>query len=160
MDPRDHPLRAILIDNARAYYDEFNLDGLRYDEVTVIHKNRGDGFCRDVTATLRYHKPGAIQIAEYWDWDRARPVEPGGLGFDAAVDDRLRVAVRSALAQAAAGREAAVNLDPVRDALRPAPGFPAVIDSSIARAHQHAAGAKKRSAARRSAARVAVSAPT
>jgi 1,4-alpha-glucan branching enzyme len=117
-------VRGFLIDNARAYYDHFHLDGLRYDEVTVTHWNGGDRFCRDITSTLGFHNRGAIQIAEYWDWDRAKPVEPGGLGFDAALDDRLRKEVRSVLAQVAVGKDAPVNLDPVRDALRPAPGFP------------------------------------
>jgi 1,4-alpha-glucan branching enzyme len=125
-------VRGFLIDNARTYYAEFHLDGLRYDEVTVINDNGGDRFCRDITNTLRFHKPTAIQIAEYWkEGDRARPVQPGGLGFDAAVDDRLRKAVRSALAEASVGRDAAVNLDPVRDALRPAPGFPAAWRSVV-----------------------------
>jgi 1,4-alpha-glucan branching enzyme len=117
-------VRGFLIDNARAYYDYFHLDGLRYDEVTVTHWNGGDRFCRDITSTLGFHNRGAIQIAEYWDWDRAKPVEPGGLGFDATLDDRLRKEVRSVLAQVAVGKDAPVNLDPVRDALRPAPGFP------------------------------------
>lgn len=120
-------VRQFLIDNARMFLDEFHVDGFRYDEVSVIRDNGGDPFCRDLTATLRYHKPGAIHIAEYWNWDRATPVLPlpGGLGFDAALSDGLRQAIRGAIGAAAAGRSAFVNLDSVRDALRRPAAFPA-----------------------------------
>ena len=119
-------VRQFLIDNARLLLDEYHADGFRYDEVTVIHHHGGDGFCRDLTATLHYHKPEAIHIAEYWDWDRATPVlsAPEGLGFDAAVHDGLRGAVRGAIGAAANGTDAYVNLDPVRDALHRPQGFP------------------------------------
>ena len=84
-----------------------------------MHHHGGDRFCRDLTGTLRYAKPQAIQIAEYWDWDRAFAVvrPPEGLGFDAALGDRLRDAVRGVLAEASAGAGASVHLDRVRDAL-------------------------------------------
>jgi 1,4-alpha-glucan branching enzyme len=118
-------VRAFLIDNAKMYFDVFHFDGLRYDEVTVIHRYGGDRFCRDITDTLRYHKPAAIQIAEYWDWDAANPVEEGGLGFDASWDDRLRNALRGAIGAAAGGSSAYVDLNSVRDALGRASGFPA-----------------------------------
>jgi 1,4-alpha-glucan branching enzyme len=118
-------VRQFLIDNGSMYLDGFHFDGLRYDEVTVIHFNGGDQLCRDLTSTLRYQKPDAIHIAEYWNWDRALPVQPGGLGFDAAWDDRFRNAVRSLLSSLAGGADASVNIDPVRDALYTASGFPA-----------------------------------
>src|SRR5262249_19664934 len=107
------------------YFDDFHFDGLRYDEVTVIHWNGGDRFCQDLTGTLRFHRPAAIQIAEYWDWDRAKPVEPGGLRFDAAGDDRLRSAVRAAIGAAAGGASAHVDLRSIQRALERAQGFPA-----------------------------------
>jgi 1,4-alpha-glucan branching enzyme len=119
-------VRAFLIDNAIMYLDEFHFDGLRYDEVTVIAQNGGQRFCRDITSTLRYRRPAAVQIAEYWNWDRALPVQENGLGFDAAWGDGLRLAVRSVLAGAAQGSSASLNLDVVRDALRLPPGFPAM----------------------------------
>lgn len=121
------PVRQFLIDNARFFLEAYRVDGIRYDEVTVIHHHGGDRFCRDLTATLRHAKPEAIQIAEYWDWDRAFPVTrpPEGLGFDAALGDRLRDALRSVLAEASAGAGAHVGLDRVRDALHTPPGFPA-----------------------------------
>ena len=120
-------VRQYLIDNALFWLNEYRVDGIRYDEVTVMHHHGGDRFCRDLTSTLRYAKPQAIQIAEYWDWDRAFAVTraPGGLGFDAALGDRLRDALRGMLAEASQGANASVHLDRVRDAIHPPPGFPA-----------------------------------
>jgi 1,4-alpha-glucan branching enzyme len=119
-------VRAFLIDNAATYFDDFHFDGLRYDEVTVIASNGGQRFCRDLTSTLRYRKPEAVHIAEYWNWDRALPVEAGGLGYDATWSDGLRNAVRGAISAAAQGQTAYVNLDPLRDALLRPEGFPAI----------------------------------
>ena len=120
-------VRNFLIQNAMMLLDEFHVDGFRYDEVSVIHNNNGSRFCRDLTNSLRYAKPGAIQIAEYWNWDRAKAVEPApdGLGFDAALHDGLRGAIRAAIGAAAGGRSAYVDLDAVRDALRRPASFPA-----------------------------------
>lgn len=121
------PVRHFLIDTACFFLTEYRADGIRYDEVTVIHEHGGDPFCRDLTSTVRYVKPGGIQIAEYWNWDRAYPItkSPDGLGFDAALGDRLRDALRGMLAEAAGGAEAHVRLDRVAEALLPPPGFPA-----------------------------------
>ncbi len=121
------PVRQFLIDNARFFLEDYHADGIRYDEVTVMHHHGGDRFCRDLTGTLRFLKPEAIQIAEYWDWDRAYPVTaaPDGLGFDAALGDRLRDALRSTIAEASQGRDAPVHLDRLKEALLPPPGFPA-----------------------------------
>ena len=47
----DRPdVRAFLIDNARMFLDEYHVDGLRFDEVTVIDANGGWSFCQDLTA--------------------------------------------------------------------------------------------------------------
>jgi 1,4-alpha-glucan branching enzyme len=121
------PVRQFLIDNALFFLGEYRADGIRYDEVTVIHEHGGDRFCRDLTATVRHVKPGAIQIAEYWNWDRAYPVTPApaGLGFDAALGGGLRDALRGMLAEASRGADAHVHLDRVAEALPPPPGFPA-----------------------------------
>ena len=59
-------VRQFLIDNARFYFDEYHVDGFRFDEVTVIDRNGGWQFLQHLTDTLRFHKPQAIQIAEYW----------------------------------------------------------------------------------------------
>jgi 1,4-alpha-glucan branching enzyme len=122
-------VRQFLIDNALFFLKEYRIDGVRYDEVRVISNNRPSGFelCQDITSTLRFIRPSAIQIAEYWDWDRALPVTPTpvGLGFDAALGDRLRDTVRGLLAQAAGGESAELDLGAVADALYPPAGYDA-----------------------------------
>jgi 1,4-alpha-glucan branching enzyme len=60
-----------LIDNARFFLTEFRIDGIRYDEVRVIENNGGRLFCQRMTDTVRAINPAAIQIAEYWNKDRA-----------------------------------------------------------------------------------------
>jgi 1,4-alpha-glucan branching enzyme len=119
------PVRQLLIDNGRFLLEEFRVDGLRYDEVSVAVDHGGDAFCRDIASTLRYARPDAIQIAEYWNADRAYAVKPApaGLGFDSALSDRLRDAIRGVVSQAAAGGQAQVNMDVLREALYPPPGF-------------------------------------
>ena len=59
------------------FLDEYHVDGLRFDEVTVIDNNGGWCFCQDLTATLRYRKPSAALIAEYWGEQRWRAVAAG-----------------------------------------------------------------------------------
>ena len=120
-------VRQFLIDNALACVEEYHIDGIRYDEVTVIDTHGGGRFCQDLTSTVRFVKPQAIQIAEYWGDDRAAAVRhaPAGLGFDAAWGDRLRDGVRGAIGQASAGANAFVDLDKVAAALDTPPGFPA-----------------------------------
>jgi 1,4-alpha-glucan branching enzyme len=115
-------VRQFLIDNAAFWLTEAHTDGLRYDEVTVIDDHGGWDFCKDLTDTVRSAKPEAPQIAEYWRTDKSwvvRPRSAGGAGFDMVWSDGLRDRVRGILAQAAGGRDAAVNLDPVRDQLYP-----------------------------------------
>ena len=118
-------VRQFLIDNALQCLDEFHVDGIRYDEVTVIAYNGGERFCQDVTNTVRFVKPQAIQIAEYWADDRAEAMRapPGGLGFDAAWHDRIRDGVRSALAQASGGRDAFVDMEALARAFDVPAGF-------------------------------------
>ena len=118
-------VRQFLIDNAVQCLDEFHIDGIRYDEVTVIDRNGGGRFCQDVTGTARFTKPRAIQIAEYWADDRAAAVRaaPGGLGFDAAWGDRLRDGIRAAIAQTAGGRDAPVDIGALAAAFDTPGGF-------------------------------------
>jgi 1,4-alpha-glucan branching enzyme len=75
----------------------------------------GWGFLQDLTDTLRFRKPQAPLIAEYWADQRSvvRSRSDGGGGFDAAVASGLRQSIRGAVAQAAAGRDAFVSLDGV-----------------------------------------------
>ncbi|GAC1447988.1 MAG: alpha-amylase family glycosyl hydrolase [Isosphaeraceae bacterium] len=119
-------VQSFLIDNAKWFLDEYHVDGMRYDEVTVIRHNNGTQFCRNLTDTLRYHKPGAIQISEYWDWDKGALVSPtpSGLGFDATWHDGLRGAIRKAIGAASGGAAARIDMDAIRDALGRPAGFP------------------------------------
>src|SRR5262249_32562623 len=85
--------------------------------------------------TLRFVRPGAPQIAEFWSADQSwvlKATRDGGAGFDAVWSDGLREAVRAALGEAARGRDAAMDLDRVARAL----GRPAGFDASW-RAVQH-----------------------
>jgi 1,4-alpha-glucan branching enzyme len=119
-------VRQFLIDNAVASIEEYHIDGMRYDEVTVIDTHGGRRFCQDLTSTVRFVKPQAIQIAEYWADDRAAAVQssPSGLGFDAAWGDRLRDGVRLAIGQASGGRDAFVDFDALATCLDTPSGFP------------------------------------
>lgn len=120
-------VRQFLIDNGKMWLGEYHLDGLRYDQVTVMDEHGGWFFCQDLAGTLRFEKPDAVQIAEYWANERWRGVvsPPDGMGFDVGYNDGLRDKLRGAVAQAAGGSGAAVDLDGLRDALYPPPGFPA-----------------------------------
>jgi hypothetical protein len=83
---------------------EYHLDGLRFDQVTIITENGGWLFCQDVTRTLHYEQPNTALIAEYWGepWQAVTP-PPDGMGFDLTYSDRLRDAVRGLIAAAAGG---------------------------------------------------------
>ena len=121
-------VRQFLIDNATFYVHELHADGFRYDEVTVIHRFGGWRFCQDLTDTLRFVTPSIPHIAEFWNPDQSGVIKPsreGGAGFDLVWSERLREAIRAVIAQAAAGRNAAVNFDVVRNALGRPPGFQA-----------------------------------
>ena len=120
-------VRQFLIDNGRQCFEEFHIDGIRYDEVTVIDSHGGGGFCQDATSTLRFVKPQAIQIAEYWADDRAAAVRPSpsGLGFDSAWGDKLRDGIRAAVAQMAGGFNAFVDIDALAGAFDTPWGFDA-----------------------------------
>lgn len=120
-------VRQFLIDNARFFLDEYHVDGFRYDQVTVIDRqNAGSGwlFCQHLNETLTHQDPSAINIAEYWGPDPSvvRPQDQGGAGFHANWHDGLRTAIRGVIQQAAGGRDAFVDWQPVVDQLR-APGF-------------------------------------
>jgi 1,4-alpha-glucan branching enzyme len=61
------------------------------NEVRVIENEGGRRFCQHLTDTVRATNPAAIQIAEYWNEDRASALypPPEGLGFDAELGDGL-----------------------------------------------------------------------
>ena len=112
-------VRQYLIDNAKMLLGEYHLDGLRYDQVTVIDEHGGWFFCQDLTSTVRFVKPGAVQVAEYWGGERWRGIArpPDGMGFDIGYSDTLRDKWRAAIGATTGGSGASVNLDQVRDAL-------------------------------------------
>jgi 1,4-alpha-glucan branching enzyme len=112
-------VRQFLIDNALAWLAEYHLDGLRYDQVTVMDEHGGWFFCQDLSGTVRFIKPDAVQIAEYWGRERWRGVAepPSGMGFDIGYSDVLRQSVRGVLARAAQGGETALGLSELGDAL-------------------------------------------
>jgi 1,4-alpha-glucan branching enzyme len=118
-------VRQFLIDNALQSVEEYHIDGIRYDEVTVIDNNGGGLFCQDLTSTVRFVKPQAIQTAEYWATDRAAAVRarPNGLGFDAAWGDKLREGIRNAIGQASGGRDAHVDIAALANAFDIPAGF-------------------------------------
>jgi 1,4-alpha-glucan branching enzyme len=112
-------VRQFLIDNGKMLFEEYHFDGLRYDQVTVIDEHGGWSFCQDLTSTLRFVKPVAAQIAEYWGSERwkgvARPQD--GMGFDVGYSDTVRDKLRAVIGETTGGSGAQVNLDKVRDAL-------------------------------------------
>ena len=120
-------VRQFLIDNAKMFLREYHVDGFRYDQVTVMDEHGGWFFCQDLTSTLKFIKPSAVHIAEYWGNERWRGVvnAPDGMGFDAGYGDGLRDRIRRVIAQAAGGSNTRINLEELRDALYPPDGFPA-----------------------------------
>ena len=120
-------IRQFLIDNAVFCVNEYHIDGIRYDQVSDMEGFGGGSCSQDMTSTVRFVKPQAIQIAEYWNSDRARGVTPvpDGLGFDAEWGDQLRDGVRKAIGQLTGGQSASVDLGAVRGALDTPQGLPA-----------------------------------
>lgn len=118
-------VRDFLIRNATFFLSEYHVDGFRFDEVGVIDNHGGWFFCQDMTNTLHFVKPSAIQIAEYWNPQRELAVKSpeAGMGFDAAWADGLRDSLRDAISQASRGRDAFVDFDAIRDRLYPPYGF-------------------------------------
>jgi len=98
-------VRQFLINNALYWMQEFHVDGFRYDLASEIENHGGGRFCQDLTGTVRFVKPSAAQIAEYWNDDRRRAVvaPPNGLGFDMAWHDLLRTKLRGIIGDASRG---------------------------------------------------------
>jgi 1,4-alpha-glucan branching enzyme len=120
-------VRDFLIENAKFFLDEYRIDGLRYDQVSVIDHDgapHGWSFCQDLTSTLRFHKPGVLDIAEYWGvnpWVVKPP--PEGAGFDTTLTDGLRIAIRDVIAAASHPDERPLNMTGLARSLWP-DGFP------------------------------------
>ncbi len=112
-------VNQFLIDNAVAFYQEYRIDGFRFDEISVADAHGGWAMCQACTGTCRFVKPEAILIAEYWPVNPyvVLPPAQGGAGFDATWDDQLREAIRGAVAQSSGGAGASVDLERVAGAL-------------------------------------------
>jgi 1,4-alpha-glucan branching enzyme len=117
-------VRQFLINSATYYLTEFHVDGFRYDEISVLVRlNTADGwsFCNDLTGTVRFIKPRALQNAEYWPVDAAvvNAAPAGGAGFDVLQHDGLRGAIRDAIAQTSFGADAPVDLEAIAANMSP-----------------------------------------
>ncbi|QEH38274.1 1,4-alpha-glucan branching enzyme GlgB [Aquisphaera giovannonii] len=120
-------VRDFLIRNAKFFLDEYRVDGFRYDQVSVIdHDGAPDGwrFCQDLTSTLRFLRPSAINHAEYWNVNPwvVKPV-PEGAGFDTTLTDGLRNAIRDVIGNAAQPDERPLNMTALAGSMWP-DGFP------------------------------------
>jgi 1,4-alpha-glucan branching enzyme len=112
-------VKQFLIDNAKFLYQEYRIDGIRFDEVSVMDRFGGWQTCQSLTNTLRAEKPGAIQVAEYWPVNDSvvKDTASGGAGFDATWHDALRNTVRDAIGAATAGASSAINMDSLAGAI-------------------------------------------
>ena len=107
-------VRDFLIQNAKFLLDEYRVDGFRYDQVSVIDHDgapHGWRFCQDLTSTIRAHRPGAFDKAEYWDVNPyiVKP-PPEGAGFDSSLTDGLRIAIRRVIGEARAPDERPLDM--------------------------------------------------
>jgi 1,4-alpha-glucan branching enzyme len=98
-------VRQFLIDNARFLLEEYRIDGLRYDQVSVMTQDGGESawpFCQDLSSTVRFVNPSSLQNAEFWpvNPDVVKPASENGAGFDTTLTDGLRIAIRRVIDQA------------------------------------------------------------
>lgn len=124
-------VRRFLIDNALFWLNEYHADGIRYDEVSVIDNHGGWLFAQELAAAVRATEPRSIQIAEYWNdwrWLAVTP-PPGGMGFDAALSDRMRDSVRKAVREASFGGSGPVDMTGIAASLGAPPNFPSPLDA-------------------------------
>ncbi len=122
-------VRGFLRNNALGHLQELHADGFRYDEISMLlSMNNASGweFCKELTEAVRAQNPRALQNAEYWPAEfgaptelMVAPVDEDGLGFDAVQHDGLREAIRSAIAQAAQGAGADVEMSGIARSLWP-----------------------------------------
>jgi len=108
-----------LIDNGKFFYDEYRVDGIRFDLVNEIDNHGGARFCGDLTGTYHAHRPRNPLIAEYWrDPLRLAVDAPAqGLGFDAAWSDKLRNELWRVVSGASSGAQQVLGLGGLAAAL-------------------------------------------
>lgn len=116
-------VRDFLIQNAKFFLDEYHIDGLRYDQVSIIDHDgapHGWSFCQDLTNTLRHHRPAVLDKAEYWDVNpHIVKSPPEGAGFDTTLTDGLRIAIRDVISNAANPDERPLNMTGLAKSLWP-----------------------------------------
>jgi 1,4-alpha-glucan branching enzyme len=110
-------VRQFLINSATYYFDEYHIDGLRYDEISALldlNGSAGFSFCQDITNTIRWKRPRALQNAEHWPVaPLITEAPPQGAGFDVIQHDGLRISLRNAIRQASYGSSSYLNLSSV-----------------------------------------------
>jgi len=115
-------VREFLIRNALFHFEELHVDGLRFDQVSVIdHEGAPDGwkFCQTLTDVLFERFPDAILNAEYWpvnNWVVKTPTN-GGAGFNSTQHDAIRRTVRAAVRNASHGMATFVSMNDIAAAL-------------------------------------------
>jgi 1,4-alpha-glucan branching enzyme len=116
-------VRQFITNTASYYFDEFHIDGLRYDEISALlrmNQNDGFGFCQDLTSTVRWKRPRALQNAEHWPVASfITEAPPIGAGFDVIQHDGLRISLRNAIHQGSYGAAAYLNLSAVAANISP-----------------------------------------
>jgi 1,4-alpha-glucan branching enzyme len=122
-------VRDFLIQHALTMLGEYHVDGLRCDEVSIIVRQQGQQFCRDLTRTVHFAHRRAILIAEFWGdpaWavrSADGPSDQAGLGFDVAYSDRLREAIRGVISGASGGADTPLDLWRLCRSVYPPPGM-------------------------------------
>jgi 1,4-alpha-glucan branching enzyme len=116
-------VRDFLIHNAMFFLDEYRVDGFRHDQVSVIDHDgapHGWSFCQDLTSTLRAHRPGSFDKAEYWSVNPSIVKSPPeGAGFDTTLTDGLRIAIRRVVGEASAPDERPLDMTGLARSLWP-----------------------------------------
>jgi 1,4-alpha-glucan branching enzyme len=116
-------VRDFLIHNAKFFLDEYRVDGFRHDQVSVIDHDgapHGWSFCQDLTSTLRAHRPGSFDKAEYWSVNPSIVKSPPeGAGFDTSLTDGLRIAIRQVISEASAPDERPLDMTGLARSLWP-----------------------------------------
>jgi len=116
-------VRDFLIQNAKFFLDEYRVDGFRYDQVSVIDHDgapHGWSFCQDLTSTLLYYRPSALDHAEYWNVNPSVVKPPReGAGFDTTLTDGLRNTIRDVIAAASSPDERPLNMTALANSLWP-----------------------------------------
>jgi maltooligosyltrehalose trehalohydrolase len=99
--PGSEPVRELFLANARAWIDEFHMDGLRLDATQSIFDESGEhvlaAIGREVRAAARGRETIIVAENEPQQTRLVRPVERGGYGLDGLWNDDLHHSAMVAL---------------------------------------------------------------